>query len=373
MWEKLSQVSIVLGIIASLKTLFALLKWIIPILSWRNADFCFENLRKDPSEDKRKKPIETLVKIGKKSASRNQQAIIKQCIEAMNLQEDSRLREAAAIILGKIGEPSVVPLIDEYEDDSSIIDKNFIECAFQKMKSDQNVKKTLVSLLNDEIKWRRRHGAIIALGEIEEVSVIDDLIRIINKDEQWKVRMEAISVVGKKFRDAQPISISCLVRKIGDENEKTEVRIAAVEALENIGDNRKEVVERLVTQAENQNNAHPLRLRIIKALGEMKVDSASSSLINLLYNENIDIMKASIKSLCQICDQNALVNQLKDMVLSHENYEIRKACIESFRDKEWNLHEVIEILDEVISRESDRSNKELAIDVMSYIREYKME
>ena len=367
MWEKLSQVSIVLEIIASLKTLLASLKWIIPILSRRKAVFWFEKLRKNPSEEERKKAIEALVKICKKSVSREQQAIIRKYIETLNPREDSGLREAVAIAMGIIGKHSVIPLIDEYENNSSA-DKEFIEIAFREMKGNKDAKEELLRLLNDRNDWQHRHGAIIALGEINEISVLDDLIRIVNIDAQPEVKAEAIRVIGE-FRDVQ--AIPCLLERIKDENEVFQMKINAVEALETIGDSRNEVVAILTEEAEKESTTHNVRLRAIKALGEMKAYSASSSLINLLNNESIDIQKASIKSLCQICNFDALIGPLRDKALNHNNFEIREACIDAFKEKEKNLSEVREILEEVMIKDPQKLIRDLAFDVLSYIKDIK--
>ena len=363
MWEKLSQVSIVLEIIASLKTLLASLKWIIPILSRRKVSYWFEKLRKNPSEEERKKAIEALVKICKKSVSREQQAIIRKYIETLNPREDSGLREAVAIAMGIIGKHSVIPLIDEYENNSSA-DKEFIEIVFREMKGNKDAKEELLRLLNDRNDWQHRHGAVVALGEIKDSSVLDNLIQV-TTDTQPQVRSEAARVLGE-FGNVR--AVDCLVERIKDENELPLVKISAVKALEAIGDSRSKVVAVLIQEAdEKKNTVHNVRLSIIKALGEMKAYSASSSLINLLNNESIDIQKASIKSLCQICNRNALVNHLKDIALNHGNYEIRKACIESFEEKKMHLDEVREILEEVISKEKDKSIKNLALKVIGKI------
>lgn len=114
--------------------------------------------------------------------------------------EDSLVREGAAIALGKIEDKRAIePLIDILKDESPTVRK-WGALALGDIK-DKRAVEPLIMLLNDEdldVRW----GAITALGEIKNRQAVGALIGIL-KDEDSAVRHKAAwaleEITGKRF------------------------------------------------------------------------------------------------------------------------------------------------------------------------------
>ena len=204
------------------------------------------------------------VLIAKRYSEIGDERAVEPLIQALK-DKDSDVREGAAEVLVKIGEPAVEPLIRALKDE------------------------------NQFVRW----GAALALGEIGDKRAVEPLINAL-KDEDSDVRMEAAEaldqmgwkpgyvtekayylVAKKEWDEAVKLgepAVEPLINALKDED--SGVRWKAAEALEEIGDER--AVEPLINALKDEDSG--VREGAAEALGEIGDERAVEPLINcLLY------------------------------------------------------------------------------------------
>jgi HEAT repeat protein len=147
-------------------------------------------------------------------------------ITAFQRNEDPHIRRYAAFLLGKSGDPRVVPVLVKGLSD---LDKGVREQAALALSA---IGKTAIGPLQkamEDPKWETRYRAVEALGKIADQLVVSPLIKALS-DERDHVRYMAAKGL-REIRDSQ--SVDPLIALLGDENEF--VRMMAAKGLGSIG------------------------------------------------------------------------------------------------------------------------------------------
>ncbi len=164
-------------------------------------------------------------------------------IAALQRNEDPHIRRYAAYLLGKNGDPRVVPLLIKSLSD---LDKGVREQAAFALSA---IGKTAIEPLKkamEDPKWETRYRAVEALGKIADQQVVSPLIRALN-DEQDHVRYMAAKGL-REVQDSQ--SIDPLIALLNDENEF--VRMMAAKGLGVLGgDKVRAALERALRTEQN--------------------------------------------------------------------------------------------------------------------------
>ncbi len=159
----------------------------------------------------------------------------KKDLEAMGMQElvraltcdnDPGVRQYAAYLLGRMGDPAVIPvLIQSLSDpDKGVRNQAVLALSAIGQAAIEPLKKAM-----EDPKWETRYRAVEALGRIADEQVVPTLIKAL-RDERDHVRYMA----AKGLRDVQDSqSIDPLIALLADENEF--VRMMAAKGLGVLG------------------------------------------------------------------------------------------------------------------------------------------
>ena len=243
------------------------------------------------------------VLIAKRYSEIGDERAVEPLIQALK-DKDSDVREVAAEVLVKIGEPAVEPLIQALKDE------------------------------NQFVRW----GAALALGEIGDERAVEPLINAL-KDEDSDVRMEAaeaLDQMGWKPGYATEKAYYLVAKKEWDEAVKlgepaVEPLINALkdkeaaEALVKIGDER--AVEPLINALKDEDSG--VRWEAAEALVKIG-EPAVEPLIHALKDEDSDVRAAAAKALGKIGDERA-VEPLTE-ALEDESYQVREAAKKALAD-----------------------------------------
>jgi HEAT repeat protein len=171
-------------------------------------------------------------------------------IKSLLHDEDSHMRRYAAFLLGKTGDPVLVPL--------------------------------LIQALSDPDKGVREQ-AMLALSAIGQAA-IEPLKKAMN-DPKWETRYRAVEALGK-IADQQVVSP--LIQALHDERDH--VRYMAAKGLREVGDS--ESIEPLAALLKDENEF--VRMMAAKGLGVVGGPKVASALEQALATETNDRVKAAI-------------------------------------------------------------------------------
>ena len=239
------------------------------------------------------------VLIAKRYSEIGDERAVEPLIQALK-DKDSDVREVAAEVLVKIGEPAVEPLIRALKDE------------------------------NQFVRW----GAALALGEIGDKRAVEPLINAL-KDEDSDVRMEAaeaLDQMGWKPGYATEKAYYLVAKKEWDEAVKlgepaveplinalkSRWEAAAAEALVKIGE---PAVEPLINALKDEDSS--VRRKAAEALGEIGDERAVEPLINALKDEDSFVRWEAAEALVKIGEPavEPLIHALKD-----EDSDVRAAA-----------------------------------------------
>jgi len=243
------------------------------------------------------------VLIAKRYSEIGDERAVEPLIQALK-DKDSDVREVAAEVLVKIGEPAVEPLIRALKDED----------------------------------WHVREKAAEAIGEIGDKRAVEPLINAL-KDEDSDVRMEAaeaLDQMGWKPGYVTEKAYYLVAKKEWDEAVKlgepaVEPLINALkdkeaaEALVKIGDER--AVEPLINALKDEDSG--VRWEAAEALVKIG-EPAVEPLIHALKDEDSDVRAAAAKALGKIGDERA-VEPLTE-ALEDESYQVREAAKKALAD-----------------------------------------
>ncbi|MDY7018890.1 MAG: HEAT repeat domain-containing protein [Chloroflexota bacterium] len=213
-----------------------------------------------------------------------------------------------------------------------------------------------------------RSQAIIGLDREEDSSIITPLIRLVKEDKSEKVRAAAAVALGqfallaavKKLSPAQSAEIySTLLTIIEDITETSEVKRLCLEAIAPLDSPR---VRELITRSynsedvkvkasalyamgrncdiawlpiiikEKDNDESEIRYEVVESCGELGMEEAVPTLIELAEDKDINVRKASIIALEQIGGTKS--KQALSRLLNSPHDDVRKAAQETLAELE---------------------------------------
>jgi len=328
------------------------------------------------------------------------------------------VREACAIVLGKIGdERALEPLAAALGDRESNVRFRAAE-ALEKLEWDPGTREERLSFLIAAEKWEDlrkreddpvgilvdglkderpgiRQAAARGLGEMGGRRGVEPLIDAL-EDGFWEVRWFAASSLGKLGDER---AVAPLLKTVDDANENEVVRGTSAGALGKIGGHR--AVEKLLSALASENDylragaAHGLgysrdvralepllalvkegnygvRQAAVEGLGELGDDRAVEALIEVLaHDESPHIRGSAARALGKIGDARAVQPLIKALGHGHPQvvYDGLEAlgrigderAIEAIRDlakdkQEWKRKAAMEALEKVQQEQGERSN-----------------
>ena len=204
---------------------------------------------------------------------------------------NSTERVIAASLLGEIGDRRAVePLIKVAQDTKLSDQSNLRESAMVALGTLGDVKAVtaLIEVAENDTDANRRviaGNALASLGDVRAFDILMHLLQIGNTHLNWSVRATGISVLGKH---QDPSAISLLVdhlaiAKLGSEEFKDEVRMAAAHALAEIGESALKNLLDVINNPESESRHYACY-----ALGWMGDVRALPELENLTKEIKID-------------------------------------------------------------------------------------
>jgi len=215
--------------------------------------------------------------------------------------EDPRIRQTAAEILGRLKDPRAIgPLIVALVDE----DPEVQEAVFEALKSfpgwgksdeANRVVPELIVVLQDQRKDPEvRKNAAEALGKIKDPRAVEPLIEAL-KDKDFRVRWNAAEALGEI---GDPKAVKPLIAALKDKD--STVRLYAAEALGKIKDPR--AVEPLITALKDEYSE--VRWHAAWSLGEIQDPRAVEPLIEALKDEDSGVRLSAAWSLEKITKEH---------------------------------------------------------------------
>jgi HEAT repeat protein len=226
--------------------------------------------------------------------------------------EDMNVREAAVRALGELGDAGTKSLITALKDGDGNVRKTAAE-VLGKL-GDVRAVEPLVTALKDEAWWYVREAAAEALGKLGDVRAVEPLVAAL-KD--GFVRTTAAEALGELGDAGTKFLIAAL--KDGDGN----VRETAAEALGKLGDVR--AVEPLVVVLKDGDEN--VRKAAAEALGELGDVRAVEPLVAALKDEEVNVWEAAVRALGRIW-------KLTDIVeLGNSDSKVKMAAAEALGER----------------------------------------
>jgi HEAT repeat protein len=196
---------------------------------------------------------------------------------------DSRIRDSVKAALKKIGNPSVVPLISQLNNED--VNIRIIAAMLLGEIKDKRAVEPLIGVLNFRAEQQQldaeklRIEAVSALGEIGDVRAIQPLIAVF-KDSSPRVREHA----ARALKKMGALAVGPLNKALMDQDMDTEVNAAMI--LGDIGDPRsvEPLIQSMLVNA-GEDRAWSFRLEAAKALGKIKDPRALDPLKLLLQDK----------------------------------------------------------------------------------------
>lgn len=190
---------------------------------------------------------------------------------------DEWVRFGAVIVLAKIGQPAVVPLINALSDNLPLVRANAAETLGRI--ADHRAAGPLATALHDPDSdvWQQ---AAVALGRMRDARAVKYLIHIV-QDESSALRTKAIKALGH-IRDVR--AVEPLIEVVYEEEDRW-MRLFAIEALGRIGDIR--AIEVLMDAAYDE--SRDVRTKAIVTLGEIESRLATDALYAVFDDMDVEV------------------------------------------------------------------------------------
>ena len=205
--------------------------------------------------------------------------------------EDWRVRRAACLALGKLGDKRAVKHILFARTDKNVeVSRAALSAT---IKIGEPAIETLINILRDKnVNRRVRITACIALGEIGDKRAVEPLANVLNENSatMCSITTTPLGKIEDK-RSVEPV--------IKDEDCK--MRVIGLEAMGEIED-----VETFM-----EDKDYEMRVRVVEALGKIGDESAIRFLINALENEDEFVCRDAAKALGKIGDRRAVEPLIK--------------------------------------------------------------
>jgi len=211
--------------------------------------------------------------------------------------KDKMIQKGAAMTIAKYGDPAIPTLLKAVRSGNSRMKYG---AALALAAIGERAVEHIVDLLNDESP-RVRENAIIALGDLENPSVqITGILVDMLRDPEEEVRKAAADALTSLDRvPVEPSKKAAYYIARGDWDEVPELRGVAIPLL-------KEIID----EAEDET-----RLKAIKTLGKIRIDSSTLALLPLLKDDDENVRATAVESLGKNSDAriyDKLVPLLKD-------------------------------------------------------------
>lgn len=212
------------------------------------------------------------------------------------LDESLRLRSAAAQALGKL------------KDERAII--------------------PLMSILNDKsLNYRLRLAAAESLGKLGDENAVTPLIDIINDERENSVYLKesAVKALGMlgDIRAIEPL-IDMLESKKGLRNKFSFLKEQIIEAIARIGKPNHKATDHLLTALKDE--APSIRLAAVEALGEVGDESCVPLLSELIYDSHDDVAISAIAAIYNLAGERAI----KDILTQDNLPQFLREELESY-------------------------------------------
>lgn len=224
---------------------------------------------------------------------------ISQLIEQLQ-DEDNNVRSAAALELGKIGDPQAVDALIErlYADhDLNVVED--VTWALGRMK-DAAIEPLIIGLGHEDDDIR--HRLVHTLGKFGDARAVDGLIRTLD-DGNDMVRYKALIALGQI---GEVRAIQAIISRLNDE--RLENRQCATEVLEGFG---QDAVLPLMDALETVEA--DVKELVIGVLGEIGDERAVEPLIPFLQENDAEVRMVTATALGQLGDTRALAG-LEDLL-----------------------------------------------------------
>jgi HEAT repeat protein/energy-coupling factor transporter ATP-binding protein EcfA2 len=236
--------------------------------------------------------------------------------------EDWQIRQAAARMLGEIGDPQATPALIQALQDEEWLVREAAAWALGQI-GDPQATPALIQALRDE-EWEVR-GAAWALGQIGDPQAIPALIQALQlQDEDWRVSRAAAWALGQI---GDPQAIPALIQALRDE--KWVVRGTAAKALEQIGP---PAVPALLEALQDED--WRVRQAAAEALGQIGDPQATPALIQALQDEDWRVRRAAVKALLKLLPVSPPQNEQERRAWQKRLTSIRRVAR---RAKEYEL------------------------------------
>jgi HEAT repeat protein len=229
----------------------------------------------------------------------------------------------------RINAPGTVPYLIEFlQDESEHVRRGAVEV--MNALADSESIKDLLGVLRDKDWWVRVRAAD-ALGKIGGSAVVDSVLDLIH-DEDPFIRRTAIEILNTTSDER---SFHALVSALDDED--WWVRERAVDALAELGDSRAVVV--LIPMLSRDIETSRL---VIRALGKIGEQSALAPILDMLYVNDLGIVKEALQALIPLTQepQAAQVQKAVQELSKNANEsicEIAQATLKTLKQR-WGDH-----------------------------------
>jgi HEAT repeat protein len=243
-------------------------------------------------------------------------------MERLTDNKDENMRANAARILGTVKKEEAVPLLVEaLKKDKAGKVRSAAAIALAEIgHSDKDIVSALVERLTNDGDNLVRASAVRALGCLAQKDIIPLFTETLD-DEDAMVRLAVITALGEI---GHPDAISVLSKTLLGKDENPQMRIAAIEALEQIGG--RAVVESL-EKAVIQDEEADVRIAAVRTLGSIKQAEAIPALGNALTtDDSVEVRKAAARALQDIRQIEGIPKLGKALTQDKER-EVRLAIV----------------------------------------------
>ena len=220
--------------------------------------------------------------------------------DAAKFKNDEGSRSGAAEALGKIGDPRAVqPLIDTLKTDTPTVQR--VAIGSIALIAAPSGEAALIQAIKDKnADAEARLQAASGLGKIASAAAIDTLITALN-DPDLKMRSAAVAALAHAGRPTlngptQPLALQALIAALA--NSTDNIRTGAANALTRVA--APEADPALISALKNENNETDLRVAAATALGYPHNTPAVPSLIGALSDRDGDVRDVARDALVQI-------------------------------------------------------------------------
>ncbi|BCM88886.1 hypothetical protein IAD21_00728 [Abditibacteriota bacterium] len=250
--------------------------------------------------------------------------ILEKALTGNNLHRD--VREAAAFALGRIGDPSAIPTLEKaLRDETLYHDVRHTAASALGRIDDSNTISALQRVLTDKnLHYGIREATIYVLGEIGDASAIAVLGKALTDENLYPGIREAAATTLKKIGTVQ--ALPALERALRDENLHSNIRHTATSALGRIGDAK--AITILGKALTDKNLDRDVREAAASALGRIKDPSAIPILEKALRDETIhsDVRHTAASALGRIGDPSAIPILEKALTGNNLHRDVREAA-----------------------------------------------